>query len=60
MGFYLEICNNSMEYKYLDSLSEDEYVICIHIEKKIINPDYIKRDELFNDFITQYNKKFDL
>ena len=33
MGFYLDICNNSMKYKYLDSLSEDECVECIHIKK---------------------------
>ena len=35
MGFDLDICNNSMKYKYLDSLSEDEDVLCIHIEKKV-------------------------
>ena len=33
MGFYLDICNKSMKYKYLDSLSEDEFDRCIHIEK---------------------------
>ena len=25
MGFYLDICNFPMKYKYLDSLAEDEY-----------------------------------
>ena len=25
MGFYLDNCNKSMKYKYLDSLSEDSY-----------------------------------
>ena len=35
MGFYLDICINSMEYKCFDSLSEDEYVKSIHIEKKL-------------------------
>ena len=34
MGFYLDICNNSMKNKYLDSLLEDEYIKCFHIEKK--------------------------
>ena len=34
MGFYLDFCNNSMKHKYLASLSEDEKVKCIHIEKK--------------------------
>ena len=33
MGFYLGICDNSMKYKNLDSRPEDQYVICIHIEK---------------------------
>ena len=33
MSFYLDICDNSMKYKHLDSLSEDEYIKCIHIEK---------------------------
>ena len=60
MGFYLDICNNSMKYKYFDSLSEDEYVKSIHIEKKIKNPNYFKIHEIFIDFITQYNEKFDL
>ena len=35
MSFCLGVCNNSMKYKYLESLSEDEYVNCIHIEKKL-------------------------
>ena len=57
MGFYLDICNNSRKYKYLDSLSEDKFVNCIHIDKK---PNYFKADEKFNDYITNYNQKFDL
>ena len=60
MGFYLDICNNSMKNKYHDSLSEHGYVKCIHIEKKIKNPNYFNIDELFRDFITHYNKKLDL
>ena len=60
MGFYLEICNNPEKYEYFDSLSEDEYFNCIHIEKKIRNPIYFKIDEIFQNYITQYNKKFDL
>ena len=35
MGFYLDVCKNSMKYKYLDTLSEDEYVECIQVEKKL-------------------------
>ena len=31
MSFFLDICNNSMKHKYLDSFSEDEYVKRIHI-----------------------------
>ena len=49
MSFYLDICNNSMKYRYLDSLSEDEYGRCIHIEKTIKNPSYFKIDERFDD-----------
>ena len=60
MGFYLDICNNSMNNKYLDSFSEGEDVKCIHTEKKIKNPNYFKIDEFFNDFITKYNDKVDL
>ena len=60
MGFYFDICNKSIKYKYLDSLSEDEYDRCIHIEKKIKNPNYFKIDEIFKDYITEYNKKLDL
>ena len=47
IGFYLDICNNSMKYKYLDYLSEDEFVKCNHIEEKIKNPNYFKMDERF-------------
>ena len=49
-----------MKYKNLDSLSEDEYVKCFHIEKNTRNRNYFKIDEIFNDYITNYNKKFDL
>ena len=35
MGFYLDICNKSMKNKYLNSLTNDEYDRCIHIEKKL-------------------------
>ena len=35
MGFYIDICNNSKKYKYIDSLPEDENVKCFHIEKKL-------------------------
>ena len=28
--------------------------------KKIKNPTYFEIDDIFNDFITNYNKKFDL
>ena len=48
-----------MKYKYLDSLSEDEYDRCIKIEKKVKNPNYFKIDEIFIDYITDYNEKFD-
>ena len=34
MSFHLDICENSVKYKYFDSLSEVENVKCIHIEKK--------------------------
>ena len=59
MGFYVDTCNISKEYKYYDSFSEDVISICIHIEKKIRNPNFFKIDETINDFITNYNKKFD-
>ena len=49
-----------MKYKYLDSFSEHEHVNCIHNEKKIKIPNYSKIDEIFNDYITHYNKKFDI
>ena len=35
MSFHLDICDNSVKYKYFDSLSEDEYDNCIYIEKKV-------------------------
>ena len=28
--------------------------------KKVKNPNYFKKDEIFNDYITNYNRKFDL
>ena len=34
MGFSLDICNISMEYEYLDSLSKNEYDRYIHLKKK--------------------------
>ena len=60
MGFYLDICNKSINYEYLDSLSENEFDRCIHIEKTLKKPSYFKIDEFFNDYITNYNKKFAL
>ena len=35
MSLYLDIFIDSMKIKYLDSLSEDEYVESIHVEKKL-------------------------
>ena len=60
MGFYLDICNNSMEFTYFNFLSDDERGKCIHIEELLTNPNYFKRDETFNDYITNYTKKIDL
>ena len=60
MSFYLDICNISMKYEYLDSLLENEYDRCVDIEKRIKNPSCFKIDEIFNDYVTNYNKKFDL
>ena len=42
MGFYLDICKKSTDYKYLDFLSEDEIDRCIHIEKKIKSRNTLK------------------
>ena len=47
-----------MNYKYLDSLSEDEFVECVHIERGIKNPNYFKIDETLNDSVTNFEKKF--
>ena len=55
MSFHLDICNISVKHEFLDSLSGDEYVKCIHIEKKIQN--YFGIDEIFKDYFTNYNKK---
>ena len=35
MSFHLDIYNISVKHEFLDSLLGDEYVKCIHIEKKI-------------------------
>ena len=51
MGFYLDICNNSLKFEYYDSLSENEDDRCIHIERKSKRPSYFRIDEIFNDFI---------
>ena len=45
-----------MENKYLDSLSDDEFGECIHIEKTNTNTSYF----IIDDFISNYNKIFDL
>ena len=34
MSFHLDVCNNSVEHNYFDSLSEDECDNWICIEKK--------------------------
>ena len=59
MSAYLDICNNSMKYKYLDSFRRMN-MLNVFISKKIENPNYFKVDEIFNDYVTNYNKKFDL
>ena len=60
MSFYLDICNNPMEFNFFDSLSIDEIGICIHNKTKIENPNYNEVDKRFNDYISHFNKIFDL
>ena len=60
MGFYLDICNKSIEFKKFDSLSENEHVKSIHNKTKIENPNYNEVDKIFKDYISHFNKIFDL
>ena len=60
MGFYLDICNSSAKYKDLESLSKKDYDRCIHIEKTNKKTTYFKIDKKFSDYVTNYNKIFDI
>ena len=49
-----------MEYKNFDSFSSDEIGKCIHIKTKFENPNYNGVDKEFNEFISHFNKRFDI
>ena len=40
--------------------SNNQYEKCIRKKYTINNPNFFETDKIFNDFITHYNKKFDL
>ena len=64
MSYHCECCDKRIKLKSKNkrfkSLSHKEYEKIIRINYTIQNPNFFDVDKLFNDFITNHKKKFEL
>ena len=64
MDYYCHACDKTIKIKsktkHLQSLTHNEFEKCIRLKHTIQNPDFFDMAELFNEYITDHNKKFDL
>ena len=64
MKYYCEICDKTVKPKskniHLTSLTHIQYEESIRLNHTIKNPNFFDIDKIFNDYIANQNKKFDL
>ena len=64
MEYNCDVCDKTTKIRYkrknLLSLTHIEFDKCINIKHTIENPNFFDIDEIFDVYITNHNKKFDL
>ena len=57
-NYYCDVCDKSK--RNLKSLTHNEFEKCVLIIHTMNSPSFIDIDEIFNEYIIDHNKKFDL
>ena len=62
MDYYCDVCGKTIKSKskHLQCLTHNEFEKCIRMKHTIENPDFSFIDSIFNDYITNHNKNFDI
>ena len=63
MDYFCDLCDKTFKIKskskHHKSLAHTDFEKCIRIKNTIQNPDFFHIDEIFTNYISNYNKKFD-
>ena len=64
LDYYCDVCDNPIKIKtkikHLQSTTHIEFIKCIRRKHTIENTDFFQIDEIFIEYITTHNDKFDV